>query len=71
MRSGPDAIGVGGSPRIVYRGRGSPGGFTSYIWHSIDVRAELPPFSALPGILLAPFFFNKMYMTDPIFFISI
>ena len=23
---------------------------TSYIWHSTDVRAEKPPFSALPGI---------------------
>ena len=26
------------------------GGVTSYIWHSTDVRAEWPPFSALPGI---------------------
>ena len=26
------------------------GGRTSYIWHSADVRAEWPPFSALPGI---------------------
>ena len=25
-------------------------GVTSYIWHSMDVRAEWPPFSALPGI---------------------
>ena len=28
------------------------------------MRAEWPPFSALPGIWLAPFF-NKKYMTDP------
>ena len=26
------------------------GRVTSYIWHSTDVRAEWPPFSALPGI---------------------
>ena len=25
-------------------------GLTSYIWHSADVRAEWPHFSALPGI---------------------
>ena len=25
-------------------------GVTSYIWHSMDVRAEWPPFSVLPGI---------------------
>ena len=25
-------------------------GITSYIWHSADVRAEWPPFSALPDI---------------------
>ena len=31
-------------------GRGGGGGVTSYIWHSTDVRAEWPPFSALPGI---------------------
>ena len=42
-------------------------GVTSYIWHSTDVRAEWPPLSALPGIRLAPLFFNKKYMTDPIF----
>ena len=24
-------------------------GITSYIWHSMDVRAEWPPFSALPS----------------------
>ena len=30
---------------------------------STDVRAEWPPFSALSGIRLAPFF-NKKYMTD-------
>ena len=41
-------------------------GVTSYIWHSTVVHAELPPFSALPGIWLAPFF-NKKYMNDPIF----
>ena len=31
---------------------------TSYIWHSTDVRAECP-FSALPGIWIAPFFSTK------------
>ena len=34
-------------------GGGGGGGVTSYIWHSMDVRAEwppFPPFSALPGI---------------------
>ena len=30
-----------------------------YIWHSMDVRAEWPPFSALPGICLARFFFQQ------------
>ena len=34
---------------------------TSYIWLSTDVRAEWPPFSALPGIWLAPFFQQKVY----------
>ena len=29
---------------------GGGGGVASYIWHSTDVRAEWPPFSALPGI---------------------
>ena len=33
--------GVGGAGRV---------NVTSYIWHSTDVRAEWPPFSALPGI---------------------
>ena len=40
---------------------------TSYIWHSTDVRAEWPLFSAPPGIWLAYLFFNKKYMNDPIF----
>ena len=31
----------------------------SYIWNSLDVRAELPPFSALSGIWLVPFFQQK------------
>ena len=48
------------------RGVGRGGGVTSYIWHSTDVRAEWPPFSALPGIWMAPFF-QKKYMNDPIF----
>ena len=34
-----------GSGRGWGRGR-----VTSYTWHSTDVRAEWPPFSALPGI---------------------
>ena len=36
-------------------------GVSSYIWHSTDVRAEWPPFSALPGIWIAPFFQQKVY----------
>ena len=32
------------------RGRGGGVVVTSYIWHNTDVRAEWPPFSALPGI---------------------
>ena len=43
-------------------GEGGGGVVTSYIWHSTDVRAEWPPFSTLPSP-----FFNKKYMTDPIF----
>ena len=40
-------VGGGGG----WGGRGEGGGLvTSYIWHSTDVRAEWPPFSALPGI---------------------
>ena len=33
-------------------GGGEAGGgvVTSYIWHSMDVRAEWPPFSVLPSI---------------------
>ena len=31
-------------------GRGGAGVVTAYIRHSTDVRAEWPPFSALPGI---------------------
>ena len=27
-----------------------------YIWHKTDVRVEWPPFPALPGIWLGPFF---------------
>ena len=42
------------------------GGNFLYMAYSTDVRAEWPPFSALPGIWLAPFF-NKKYMNDPIF----
>ena len=36
-------------------------GVISYIWHFTDVRAEWPPFPALPGIWLAPFFQQKVY----------
>ena len=33
------------------RGAGAGGGWvTSYIWHGMDVRAERPPFLALPSI---------------------
>ena len=31
-------------------GGGGGGGVTSYILHSTEMRAEWPPFSALPGI---------------------
>ena len=41
--------------------RGLREGVTSYIWHSMDVRAEWPPFSALSSIWLAPFFSKKVY----------
>ena len=37
------------------------GRLNCYIWHSADVRAEWPPFSALPGIWLAPFFQQNVY----------
>ena len=42
-------------------GGGGGRGVTSYIWHSMDVRAEWPPFSTLPGISLSPFFQQKVY----------
>ena len=48
-------------------GAGGGGVVISYICHSTDVRVEWPFFSALPVIKLAPFFFNKKYMHDPIF----
>ena len=40
----------------MQRGWGVGGGgvVTSLVWHSTDVRAECPPFSALPGIWLPP-----------------
>ena len=38
------ALGGGGG------GVGGGGRITSYIGHSMDVRAEWPPFSALPGV---------------------
>ena len=41
-------------------------GVTSYIWHSTDVRAEWPFFSAARH-MIGPLFFNKKYMNDPIF----
>ena len=43
------------------------GGVTSYIWHSTDVRAEWPTFSALLKVYDWPPFFDKKYMTDLIF----
>ena len=46
--------------------------YTKYlIWHSTDVRAEWPPFSALPGIWLAPFFQQKVYEWPDFFWIPI
>ena len=38
-----------------------PEGVTSYIWHSMDVRAERPPFSALLSIWMGHFFQQKVY----------
>ena len=40
----------GGGGRGGREGGGGGQGVTFYIWHSTDVRAEWPPFSALPGI---------------------
>ena len=41
---------------------GVNGGVTSYISHSTTaLRVKQPPFSALPGIWLAPFFEQKVY----------
>ena len=42
-----------------FTARGS--GVGSYIWHSTDMRAKFPPFSALPGVWLAHFFQQKVY----------
>ena len=48
-------------------GGGGVGGMvTSYIWHSTDVRAEWPPFQRCQVHDWPPFF-DKKYMTDPIF----
>ena len=47
---------------IFSRGRG----VTSYIWHSTDVRAEYPLFQCCQVYDWPPFF-DKKYMTDPIF----
>ena len=43
------------------------GGITSYIWYSMDVCAEWPLNSALPGIYDQLLFFSTKYMTDSIF----
>ena len=48
----------------VRSGLGGGAGLTSYIWHSMDVRAEWPHFSALPSILLALFL---AYIKGPTF----
>ena len=52
-------------------GVGDGGWVISCIWHSMDVRAEWPPFSALPSIWLAPFFSAKSIWLAPFFWISI
>ena len=55
--------GGGGGVSVCVGGRRG-WGVTSYIWHSMDARAEWPPFSALPGIWLpptSPFFNKKVY----------
>ena len=51
-------------------GEGREGRATSYIRHSTDVRAEWPPFSALPSIWLAPFSGKSIWLT-PFFWIGI
>ena len=43
------------------------GGVTSYIWHSMYVRAEWPPFFSAARYMIGPPFFNKKYMNDPDF----
>ena len=59
---------VGGGGGVAGGGGGGRGGrerekgVTSYIWC-----AELHSFLIQPDILLAPLFFNKKYMTNPIF----
>ena len=50
-----------GNQKLIWplRSAGRGWGVASYIWHGTDVRAECPPFSALPGIWLAPLFSTK------------
>ena len=52
------------------RGEWGGGRVTSCIWHRMDVRAEWPPFSALPSIWLAPFSAKSIWLA-PFFWISI
>ena len=51
-------MGGGGGGGVERGGNGVGAGqkdVTSYIWYCMDVRAELPPFSVLPGILSSLF----------------
>ena len=45
---------------------GGEAGVTYYIWHSTEVRANGPFFSAVK-YMISPPFFNIKYMTDPNF----
>ena len=51
----------GGGGKVALGGGGGEGGQDNfYIGHSTDVRAKWPPFSALPGVWLAPFYQQKI-----------
>ena len=54
---------------LVLSSRG--GGEGVYIWYSMDVRAEWPPFSALPSIWYWPLLSTRSIWLAPLFWISI
>ena len=41
-------------------GLGWAGGVASYIWYSMDVRAEWPPFFSAAKYMISPFFQQKV-----------